>query len=134
MEQLLVTEANGDLLGIDTDAAATAGRCCGLPPGLRLAPAEASRHADRLKALGHTVRLQIVDLLARYGGQVCVCDIEGQFTLSQPTISHHLRILRQAGLVDGEQRGLWIYYRLHPQTLVDLEQLIGSWRSSCEEG
>lgn len=77
----------------------------------------ADRLAHILKALGHPVRVQIMYILATQGGRVCVCDIESQFNIKQPTISHHLRILREAGLVDAEQRGLYMYYRVTPDTL-----------------
>ena len=63
-----------------------------------------------LKAIGHPVRMRILELLTRQEGSVCVCDIEAQFALTQPTISHHLRVLRKAGLVDSERKGTWIYY------------------------
>ena len=62
------------------------------------------------KAIGHPVRLQIMELLAEQASPVCACDIESRFTLSQPTISHHLRVLRKADLVESERRGTWIYY------------------------
>lgn len=87
---------------------------------LRLDDAAANQLAMTFKALGHPVRIQIIDLLSRYGGQVCVCEIEKQFELSQPTISHHLRVLRDAGLLSAEKRGLWIYYDLRPQALISL--------------
>jgi ArsR family transcriptional regulator len=90
---------------------------------LRLSSAEAESLAATLKALGHPVRLQIVDLLSRYSGQVCVCDLEQHFSLAQPTISHHLKVLREAGLVDSEQRGLWVYYRVVPDALIPLRRL-----------
>jgi ArsR family transcriptional regulator len=80
------------------------------------------------KALGHPVRLQIVELLSRFAGQACVCDVEDQFDLSQPTISHHLKILREAGLVVAEQRGLWVYYHLRPAALESLRLLLHSLR------
>lgn len=98
--------------------------CCGLPPSLRLSPAEADELAGMFKALGHPVRLQIVDLLSRFEGQICVCDVESQFDLSQPTISHHLKILREAGLVQAEQRGLWVYYYLRPAAVTRLGALL----------
>jgi ArsR family transcriptional regulator len=101
--------------------------CCGLPPSLRLSPAEADELAGMFKALGHPVRLQIVDLLSRYEGQVCVCDIEGQFSLSQPTISHHLKILREAGLVGVEQRGLWGFYFVRRPALEAVRTLLEAW-------
>jgi ArsR family transcriptional regulator len=102
--------------------------CCEVPPALRLSGEEAERLAGLCKALGHPVRLQIVDLLSRYAGQVCVCDIEGQFDLTQPTISHHLRVLREAGLVGFQQRGLWAYYFLRPGAIQDLTALAVAWR------
>lgn len=98
--------------------------CCNLAPSLRLLPAEADELAGMFKALGHPVRLQIVDLLSRFEGQVCVCDVESQFDLSQPTISHHLKILREAGLVQAEQRGLWVYYYLRPAAVSRLGALL----------
>jgi ArsR family transcriptional regulator len=91
---------------------------------LRLAQAEAAELASRFKVLSHPVRLQIVDLLSRFGGQVCVCEIESQFALSQPTISHHLKLLREAGVVRAEQRGLWSYYTLRAETLHPLRALL----------
>lgn len=107
----------------------TTPRCCDPSVGLRFATEEAERLAVMFKAIGHPVRLQIVDLLSRYGGQVCVCDIEAQFTLTQPTISHHLKILREAGLVGYEQRGLWAYYFVRSSAIEQLQSLAGQWTS-----
>lgn len=75
----------------------------------------ADQIATILKALGHPIRIQIMHILGRLGGQVCVCDIEAHFEIKQPTVSHHLRKLREAGLVDAEQRGLYAYYRIRPE-------------------
>ena len=70
------------------------------------------------KALGDPVRLRLVSLIgARQGGEVCVCDLTSAFDLTQPTISHHLKVLREAGLIDNERRGTWVYYRLVPAAL-----------------
>jgi ArsR family transcriptional regulator len=70
------------------------------------------------KALGDPVRLRLVSLIgARQGGEVCVCDLTSAFDLTQPTISHHLKVLREAGLIDSERRGTWVYYRLVPAAL-----------------
>lgn len=74
------------------------------------------QYARLFKALGDETRLEIVGLLAAAGDELCVCDIETRFELSQPTISHHLRILRDAALVTAERRGTWVYYRLNPET------------------
>jgi ArsR family transcriptional regulator len=70
----------------------------------------ASTLADRLKALADPTRLRMLNLLAEQSEALCVCEITNQFTLHQPTISHHLRILREAGLIRGEKRGTWSYY------------------------
>lgn len=71
---------------------------------------ESHRLAAAFKAVGHPIRLQILGLLSRQPSPMCVCHIESRFTLSQPTISHHLGLLRKAGLVNRERRGTWIYY------------------------
>ena len=107
-----------------TLTAAETNTCCNLAPSLLLSPAEADELAGMFKALGHPVRLQIVELLSRFEGQVCVCDFESQFDLSQPTISHHLKILREAGLIQAEQRGLWVYYYLRPAAVTRLGALL----------
>lgn len=74
--------------------------------------------AQVFKALGDPVRLRLISLIgARQGGEVCVCDLTSAFELTQPTISHHLRVLREAGLIDSERRGTWVYYRLVPAAL-----------------
>ena len=67
--------------------------------------------ADRLKALADPTRLRMLELLVAQPGELCVCDITSQFEQRQPTISHHLRILRDAGLIRGEKRGVWSYYQ-----------------------
>ncbi len=74
--------------------------------------------APVFKALGDPVRLRLLSMIgAREGGEVCVCDLTAPFDLSQPTISHHLKVLREAGLIDSERRGTWVYYRLVPAAL-----------------
>ncbi|MBA3823610.1 MAG: helix-turn-helix transcriptional regulator [Ktedonobacterales bacterium] len=78
--------------------------------GALLPPEHAERLADQLRALADPTRLRMLDLLIRQGNAVCVCDITAQFDQRQPTISHHLRLLREAGLVDCEKRGVWAYY------------------------
>lgn len=106
---------------------APAACCAPGTPSLRFDGGEAEELAAMFKALGHPVRLQIVALLSRYAGQVCVCDVEGQFDLSQPTISHHLKILREAGLVLAEQRGVWLYYYLRPAAAATLRAVLAEW-------
>jgi hypothetical protein len=77
------------------------GGCCAPATSLRWSMEEAEHLASMLKALAHPVRLQMVELLHRLEGQVCVCDLEAHFDLTQPTISHHLKVLRQAGIISG---------------------------------
>lgn len=92
------------------------GGCC---PGLLTAPLDepqAAELAKVFKALGDPIRLRLLSMIAsRAGGEVCVCDLTPAFDLSQPTISHHLKLLRQAGLIDCERRGTWVYYWLLPE-------------------
>jgi ArsR family transcriptional regulator, arsenate/arsenite/antimonite-responsive transcriptional repressor len=81
--------------------------------------------APVFKALGDPVRLRLVSLIgARQGREVCVCDLASAFDLSQPTISHHLKVLREAGLIDSERRGTWVYYRLIPAALERMAGLL----------
>ncbi|NUV61164.1 helix-turn-helix transcriptional regulator [Streptomyces sp. CAI-85] len=93
--------------------------CC---PGLSAAPLDETQAADLakvFKALGDPVRLRLMSMIASRGpgGEVCVCELTPAFELSQPTISHHLKLLRQAGLIDCERRGTWVYYWVLPGVL-----------------
>ena len=72
------------------------------------------------KALGDPIRLQLVDVLRKHAGKVCVCELVPLFDISQPTLSHHLKKLREAGIVDSERRGLWAYYYVNPEALEEL--------------
>ena len=76
--------------------------------------------ADVAKALGDPVRLQLVDLLRKHAGKVCVCELVPLFDIAQPTLSHHLKKLREAGIVDSERQGLWAYYYVRPDALKEL--------------
>ena len=87
---------------------------------------EAERMAAIAKALGDPIRLQLVDVLRKHAGKVCVCELVPLFDVSQPTLSHHLKVLREAGIVDSERRGLWAYYYVNPDSLKELS----SWLSS----
>jgi ArsR family transcriptional regulator len=86
---------------------------------------EAGRIALAAKALGDPIRLQLVDVLRRHAGKVCVCELVPLFDLSQPTVSHHLKVLREAGILGSERRGLWAYYYVNPEALEELS----SWLS-----
>ncbi len=100
--------------------------CC--PPLSRepLSRAQAEQVAPLLKALADPVRLRLMSLIASHpGGEACVCDLTGAFDLSQPTISHHLKVLHDSGLLDRDKRGVWVYYRARTQALASLGALIG---------
>lgn len=81
---------------------------------------QAERMAVLAKAIADPVRLQLVDVLRRHAGKVCVCELVPLFDLSQPTVSHHLKVLRDAGIVDSERQGLWAYYYVVPDALDEL--------------
>ncbi|AZG48054.1 ArsR/SmtB family transcription factor [Gordonia insulae] len=107
--------------------------------GRGLSADDASATSAVLKALGDPVRLRLLSEVAAHpGGEACVCDISGSFDLSQPTISHHLKVLREAGLVTSERRATWVYYRVDTEALTaaiavlgDLATVTGEARS-CE--
>lgn len=80
----------------------------------------AERMAAIAKALGDPVRVQLVDVLRKHAGKVCVCELVPLFDLSQPTVSHHLKVLREAGIVGSERQGLWAYYYVIPDALEEL--------------
>ena len=87
---------------------------------------QAEQVAPLLKALADPVRLRLMSLVASHeGGEACVCDLNDAFDLSQPTISHHMKVLHEAGLVDRDKRGVWVYYRARPQALAAIGALIG---------
>jgi ArsR family transcriptional regulator, arsenate/arsenite/antimonite-responsive transcriptional repressor len=97
--------------------------CCG--PDTPPLPQEARDElAARFKALADPTRVAIVNRLAA-ADEVCVCDLNSAFELSQPTISHHLKILREAGLVESSRRGTWAYYRLVPAAIESLRGALG---------
>ena len=83
-------------------------------------PAQAQRLAVLAKALGDPIRIQLLDVLRRHAGEVCVCELVPLFDVSQPTVSHHLKVLRDAGLVASERRGLWAFYYVPPGALDEL--------------
>jgi ArsR family transcriptional regulator len=88
--------------------------------------ARAGRLAELAKALGDPVRVQLVDVLRRHAGKVCVCELVPLFDVSQPTVSHHLKVLREAGIVGSEREGLWAYYYVEPGALEEVR----SWLSA----
>ena len=108
----------------------SAGECCS--PLVR-EPLTVDRSVDlarMFKALGDPARLRLLSLVASHdGGEACVCDISPHFDLSQPTISHHLKVLRECGLLDCERRGTWVYYWVVPTALEELSTVLGTTTS-----
>jgi ArsR family transcriptional regulator len=95
-------------------------RCCEPVVYPEVQRRQAERMAQIGKALGDPVRLQLVDVLRKHAGKVCVCELVPLFDLSQPTVSHHLKVLRAAGIVGSERQGLWAYYYVIPDALEEL--------------
>src|ERR671931_2436697 len=95
-------------------------RCCDPVVYPDVERVQALRMAEVAKALGDPIRLQLVDVLRKHAGKVCVCELVPLFDISQPTLSHHLKKLREAGIVDSERRGLWEYYYVIPDALEEL--------------
>jgi ArsR family transcriptional regulator, arsenate/arsenite/antimonite-responsive transcriptional repressor len=99
--------------------------CCPPLAARPLSQDQAERVAPLLKALADPVRLRLMSLIASHpGGEACVCDLNDAFDLSQPTISHHLKVLHEAGLVDRDKRGVWAFYRVQAEALASLAALI----------
>ncbi len=113
---------------LETPTAADAATCCGLST-TPVTEDDATRLAGMFKALGDPVRLRMASMIAS-APEVCVCEITPAFDLSSGTISHHLKTLREAGLVDCERRGTFVYYRIQPEALRALSALL----SACAAG
>ena len=104
--------------------AVLAAACCAPLVRAPLTTDQAGTLAPMFKALGDPVRLRLLSLIAAAPGEICVCELTGGFDVTGPTISHHLRVLREAGLVDCERRGTWVYYRVEPSVLAAMGRLL----------
>jgi ArsR family transcriptional regulator len=108
------------VIGSDADAL-----CCPPIAETRIPAETAAVLAPAFKALGDPIRLQLMSMIASAaGGEVCVCDLTPAFEVSGTTISHHLKVLREAGLVDAERRASWVYYRARPALMRQLATLL----------
>jgi ArsR family transcriptional regulator len=106
---------------------ADAAACCSPLRREPMSAQQADQIVPVLKALADPVRLRLMSLVASHeGGEACVCDLNPAFELSQPTISHHLKVLHEAGLLDRDKRGVWVYYRARTEALASLATLIGT--------
>jgi ArsR family transcriptional regulator len=122
----------GILFHMETSTTATAelrerprsAPCCAEVLPARLSTEAAQQFSNDLQILAHPIRMQILDILGRSAGRVCVCDLEAALPVKQPTVSHHLRLLREAGLIDCERQGLWAYYFVQREALAALRSRI----------
>ena len=102
------------------------GACCAPLTREPLVQADAVDLAPLFKALGDPARLRLLSLIACHeGGEACVCELIDAFDLSAPTISHHLKVLRESGLITSERRGTWIYYRISPEVIARASAILG---------
>ncbi|MCA1982308.1 MAG: metalloregulator ArsR/SmtB family transcription factor [Nocardioides sp.] len=100
--------------------------CCSPLLAEPMSAETAERISPLLKALADPVRLRLLSLVAAHeSGEACVCDLNEAFDLSQPTISHHLKVLHEAGLLDRSKRGTWVYYAVRREALADVAALLG---------
>jgi ArsR family transcriptional regulator, arsenate/arsenite/antimonite-responsive transcriptional repressor len=101
--------------------------CCAPLTGTAMSAAQAEQVAPLLKALADPVRLRLVSLIASAdGGEACVCDLNEAFELTQATVSHHLKVLHSAGVLDREKRGVWVYYAVRPEALAAVADLFST--------
>jgi ArsR family transcriptional regulator, arsenate/arsenite/antimonite-responsive transcriptional repressor len=108
--------------------------CCTSLACEPLSAQEAEEVSVLLKAIADPVRLRLLSLIACHeGGEACVCDLTGAFDVTGPTISHHLKVLREAGLIGSQRRGTWVYYWINPDMLARLSTLLGPRRSDAGE-
>lgn len=99
--------------------------CCAPLAHAPLTEEQAVALSGLFKAMADPVRLRLLSLIASHaGGEACVCDLTDAFDLTGPTISHHLKVLRDSGLITGQRRGTWVYYRVHPEVLARLSSVL----------
>jgi ArsR family transcriptional regulator len=111
-------------MDIDPDDGAA---CCTPAGGTAMSTERAAEVAGLLKALADPVRLRLVSLIASTrSGEACVCDLNAAFDLTQATVSHHLKVLHTAGVLDREKRGVWAYYRVRGEALAAVAEVFSS--------
>src|SRR5690606_29158189 len=117
--------SNQSLPIVDAGADGSGAACCAPLACKPLSESEAADLAPLFKAIADPVRLRLLSLIACHeDGEVCVCELTTAFDLTPPTISHHLKVLKQAGLIDSERRGTWVYYWIKPEVLARMSALI----------
>jgi ArsR family transcriptional regulator, arsenate/arsenite/antimonite-responsive transcriptional repressor len=120
-----------DVRTLDRPPTAVVG-CCSPLAREPMGEEHAAHVAPLLKALADPVRLRLMSMvLSHEGGEACVCDLNDAFDLSQPTISHHLKVLHDAGLLDREKRGVWVYYQAKPEAMQAIMRLFAIAGTTC---
>jgi ArsR family transcriptional regulator len=119
LREIDICQYQGEPISMSIDGVSrVAEMCCSPLVGEPLAEPAARELAGVFKALGDPVRLRLFSLIASHtNGEACVCELTGEFDVSQPTISHHLKVLREAGLLSSERRASWVYYRVEPAAM-----------------
>ena len=105
--------------------------CRCTPTATPMAEPDLNARVAQLKALAHPVRLRMVDLIHANGGGICVCEFENYFDVKQPTISHHLKILREAGLIQSRQEGSWVHHFVEPSMYAGLRDVMDRFASTA---
>jgi ArsR family transcriptional regulator, arsenate/arsenite/antimonite-responsive transcriptional repressor len=109
--------------------------CCSPLARQALSADQAVELAPLFKALADPIRLRLLSMIASHaGGEACVCDLTDAFDVTGPTISHHLKVLREAGLITGDRRGTWVYYRVHPDVLARMSTVLAPGESLTPAG
>lgn len=110
---------------VDAGVTGSGAACCAPLSCRPLSESEAAELAPLFKAIADPVRLRLLSLIACHeDGETCVCDLTAAFDLTPPTISHHLKVLKQAGLIDSERRGTWVFYWIRPEVLARMSSLL----------
>ena len=128
-----VTGPPADEVGRDGNRRALGSRCCAPELTIELRQPQAEEQAVTHQLLGHPIRLQILDILTRNPGKICVCDLAEALPVKQPTVSHHLRILRESGLVRSVTRGLWAFYYVDRYRIARLATELRGFLETIEE-
>jgi ArsR family transcriptional regulator len=122
--------SKSDVLAVASPGDALA--CCTPLARQPMTDEHAAQVAPLLKALADPVRLRLMSMvLSHAGGEACVCDLTSAFDLSQPTISHHLKVLHDSGLLDREKRGVWVYYQARPEAMQAMSALFAAVGATC---
>ena len=112
------------MINADTSPGEATQSCSNMPISGLMEKERLLKMVGQLKALAHPVRLRMIELTRAHGGEICVCEFEKHFEVKQPTISHHLKILRDAGLLHSRQEGTWVHQSIEPVAFAELKKFM----------